>query len=60
MLQDKAMLLLTKDIVSNKGKKVYAKAGERVEIISASGDAYTVRHTKTNEKFSINKSDTTL
>ena len=52
------MAILVADEVSlSKLKKVYAKAGERVEVTIKNADVLIARNIKTNEKFSIKKSN---
>ena len=58
MIEQKAMTILVADEVSlSKLKKVYAKAGERVEVTIKNADVLIARNIKTNEKFSIKKSN---
>lgn len=56
--EQKAMAILVADEVSlGKLKKVYAKAGERVEVTIKNADVLIAKSLRTNEKFSIKKSN---
>jgi hypothetical protein len=57
-IEQKAIATLIADEVSlGKNKKVYAKKGERVEVTVKNGEVLIARSLKTNEKFSVNKSN---